>query len=150
MPRARYFFATACRNTLFPVPVERVSAMQWSIAMERPVATTGPRWQEWVTLVLGAWVFVSPWIFGFSASPGVSLNYFIVGAVMFVCSAVAISRNESAEWVSLIAAVWLAISPWIVGFMGRSTPKGDAILVGILGIIFAAWGLAQHERRTAL
>jgi hypothetical protein len=67
---------------------------------------------------------------------------------MFVCSGAAIARNESAEWISLIAAVWLAVSPWILGYMGTSAPRGDAILVGILGVVFAAWGLAQHERRT--
>jgi SPW repeat len=113
--------------------------------MDRPVVQ--PRWQEWITLILGAWVFVSPWIFGFTASQAVTLNYFIVGAVMFVCSGAAIVRNESAEWVSLIAAVWLAVSPWILGYMTTQAPKGDAILVGVLGIIFAAWGLAQPERR---
>jgi hypothetical protein len=31
--------------------------------------------------------------------------------------------------------------------MATGAPRGDAILAGILGVVFAAWGLAQHERR---
>lgn len=28
--------------------------------------TMKQRWQDWVGLVLGAWLAVTPWIFGFS------------------------------------------------------------------------------------
>jgi hypothetical protein len=90
--------------------------------MERPVIQ--PRWQEWITLILGAWVFVSPWIFGFTASQAITLNYLIVGAVMFVCSGAAIARNESAEWISLIAAVWLASIAVDTGLHGYGRAQG--------------------------
>jgi hypothetical protein len=114
--------------------------------MERPANQT--RWQEWITLFLGAWIFISPWVFGFSGTEVSAWNYFIVGAVMFIFSGVAISNNESAEWVSLVAAAWLFISPWVTSLAAAGGARGDAVISGILGVVFAAWGLAQHQRRT--
>ena len=104
------------------------------------------RWQEWVTLALGAWVFISPWVFGMDAGSASAWNYYITGGVMVVFSGAAISANESAEWVSLVAAVWLFFSPWIVGNGVVGSARGDAVVAGILGVLFAAWGLAQHDQ----
>ncbi|MBW7852279.1 MAG: SPW repeat protein [Rhodospirillales bacterium] len=40
-------------------------------------------WQEWVNLVLGLWLIVSPWILGFAAiSPGVYWNFVVVGVLI--------------------------------------------------------------------
>lgn len=42
------------------------------------------QWEDWVNLVLGAWLFVSPWIFGYIGTANIAWNSFIVGALVFL------------------------------------------------------------------
>lgn len=46
-------------------------------------------WQEWINLLLGAWIFISPWALGFAwgALPAASWDHWIVGALVFLISA---------------------------------------------------------------
>ena len=41
-------------------------------------------WAELIILVLGAWLLLSPWILGFSASPVLMWNSVIVGALILI------------------------------------------------------------------
>lgn len=50
-------------------------------------------WQEWVNLVLGAWIFCAPWALGFVGAPhGANWNHWIVGALIFLISASSLSQ----------------------------------------------------------
>jgi hypothetical protein len=39
------------------------------------------QWEEWVNVVLGAWLIVSPWLLGFSALTNVVWNQVVTGLV---------------------------------------------------------------------
>jgi SPW repeat len=41
-------------------------------------------WEEWTNVALGAWLFASPWVLGFSASAALKWNAVIFGALVFV------------------------------------------------------------------
>lgn len=41
-------------------------------------------WQEWLNLIFGAWVFVSPWALGYTPLPAASWDEWIVGALVFL------------------------------------------------------------------
>lgn len=43
-------------------------------------------WEEWINLIAGAWVFVSPWVVGYYGHPAALWNALIVGALVFVLS----------------------------------------------------------------
>lgn len=43
-------------------------------------------WQEWLTLILGAWIFAAPWVLGFTALPVASWDHWFVGALIFLIS----------------------------------------------------------------
>jgi hypothetical protein len=44
-------------------------------------------WEEWINLIAGAWVFVSPWVLGFYTGHTLVLwSSLIVGALVFVLS----------------------------------------------------------------
>lgn len=47
-------------------------------------------WEEWVNLVLGVWIVLSPWIFGYVTETGLLWNSVIVGAVIAVLSGFAL------------------------------------------------------------
>jgi uncharacterized membrane protein YkgB len=38
-------------------------------------------WEEWINVILGAWLVICPWILGISASTG-RTNFIIVGVLM--------------------------------------------------------------------
>jgi hypothetical protein len=59
-------------------------------------------WQEWVNLILGAWIFVAPWVLGFYGLRVASFDHWIVGALIFAISASTLSQfaPEQREQVS--------------------------------------------------
>jgi len=54
-------------------------------------------WQEWINLLLGAWIFIAPWVLGFARGTlsAASCDYWIVGALIFLISAGSISMLQS-------------------------------------------------------
>ena len=53
-------------------------------------------WQERVTLVLGIWIFIAPWVLGFVGLPRASWDHWIIGALIFLVSAFALSQRRGA------------------------------------------------------
>lgn len=51
-------------------------------------------WEEWVNLVLGAWLLVSPWALGYSASAAMTWNAAIAGVLLFVFAAWILVQEE--------------------------------------------------------
>ncbi len=49
-------------------------------------------WQEWVNLILGAWIFIAPWVLRFHGLYDASWNHWIVGAMIFVIAASKLSQ----------------------------------------------------------
>lgn len=50
-------------------------------------------WQEWINLVLGAWIFVAPWALGFAAMARASWDHWIVGALIFLLALWSVSMR---------------------------------------------------------
>lgn len=42
----------------------------------------GPMWEEWVNVVLGVWLILSPWLLGFSAQGNATWNAVVVGLLV--------------------------------------------------------------------
>lgn len=50
-------------------------------------------WQEWLCVLLGAWIFAAPWALGFNGVLGAaSWDHWIVGALIFLVSLSNLSR----------------------------------------------------------
>jgi hypothetical protein len=49
------------------------------------------QWQDWVNLVLGTWLLVSPWFPGFSTS-AIGLNTLAIAIFIVICSGSALSE----------------------------------------------------------
>ncbi len=105
------------------------------------------RWQDWVSLVLGIWLFFSPWILSFySTMPAMSWNFFIVGAAFFVFGAFGLNqRSLWEEWVNLVLGIWMIVSPWVLQYAGNVTPRDDAIVIGIIVAVMSIWALAERH-----
>lgn len=82
---------------------------------------TNAKFCDVANLILGAFLFVSPWIFGFDAGT-VSQNAYITGiaiAILAIAALAAFAVWE--EWLNLIVGLWALVSPWVLG--SREPPR---------------------------
>jgi hypothetical protein len=102
-----------------------------SDSMEIPEAWA---WEDWVDMVLGVWLAVSPWILGFSDSdPAATRNALIVGIAVAALSAITfLAYSVIEEWVDVVLGLWLIASPWIVSGAGNGLVVADFVIVGAL------------------
>ena len=109
--------------------------------------TTNKRWQDWVSLVLGIWLFVSPWLLGFYSSiPRESWNFFIVGVAFIVFARFALNlRTLWEEWVNLALGVWMIISPWALSYSANAAARDDAVVVGLIVGLLSIWSLSESR-----
>lgn len=68
-----------------------------------------------VNLVLGVWLFLSPWIFGFDPETAASWNAWLSGIVVAGLAVAALAAfAEWEEWLNLIVGLWVAVRLWFV------------------------------------
>ena len=106
------------------------------------------RWQDWLILIGGIWLFISPWLFGFSRT-NYSWDPFLMGVLLMIFSIWAIgNRRLWEEWLTLIIGAWIFISPWVLGFAG--TPdQWNFYIVGGAVFILSIWDLEYYNNRVA-
>jgi hypothetical protein len=79
-------------------------------------------------LILGAFLFFSPWMFGFDAGAA-SQNAYISGIVIAVLAIAALAAFAVwEEWLNLIVGLWTLVSPWILGFQGTTAMTVHVII----------------------
>lgn len=122
-----------------------------------PLGRRSAHWWDWLNVVAGIWLFVSPWVLNFTgAAVGSAVgtdiamtaawNAWVLGAVVFLISLAATRRPQSRpEWVNMLLGVWIFISPWVLGFSRVSPAVWDhwitgafIVAVAFIGII-SAW-----------
>src|SRR5437660_3399629 len=93
-----------------------------------------------VNLVLGVWLFLSPWILGFDPETAASWNAWLSGIVIAVLSIAALAAfAEWEEWLNLVAGLWAIVSPWVLGFAGTTAMTVHVVI----GVIVAALAAAE-------
>ena len=58
--------------------------------------------QEWIALVLGAWIFIAPWALGFVLLPKASWDHWIVGVLVFLIALANLSMFRTVHPVSTV------------------------------------------------
>src|SRR5437868_4485779 len=110
---------------------------------------TNARLCDVANLILGAFLFFSPWIFGYAGSTAAE-NANIVGIVIAVLAIAALAAFAIwEEWLNLIVGLWTLVSPWVLGFQG-TTAMTVHVVIGIAVAILAAvelWLLSQFPPR---
>jgi hypothetical protein len=103
------------------------------------------RWQDWASLVLGSWLFVSPWVLGYTDTP--ARNAWIMGAgiIVFALSAAYMPKVWE-EMINMLLGIWLVVSPFVLGFAAMESIALHTVLVGILATAFAAWAMFSDKR----
>ncbi len=104
------------------------------------------RWQDTLNLLIGVWLFISPWVVGFAASDvAAAWNAWILGVAIVVFSAIAVSMPRAwEEVINILLGIWMVISSWVIGVAYRAAGT-NAVIVGLLVILFAAWAIAMSR-----
>lgn len=93
---------------------------------------TAKRWQDWMILVLGAWLFFSPFVLDYTQTAAASNSYVIgLGLVLFAILALIDSRLWE-EWANFALGAWLIISPFALGFSDMAAATWNHVIVGLL------------------
>ena len=105
-------------------------------------------WQDWLDMVLGLWLVVSPWILDFADDdPAATRNAVIVGIAIAVLSALTfLAYHVIEEWIDVILGFWLIVSPWLLSSAGDAIVVADFVIVGAIVLALSSyeiWG-ARH------
>lgn len=104
------------------------------------------RWQDWLTLILGLWLFFSPFFMvGGSLSDPAAWNAYLLGGAITVFAACALADAKPwEEWVNLALGLWLVAAPFALRFyQTEGAIAWDQIVVGALVALDTVWVLAQ-------
>ena len=107
--------------------------MRMSAPEDLGMKVLSPAWRKWTTVLLGAYLFTAPWIFGTSEAETSSANAWIVGACLVVVTlrVPTVSGPRAAELIKVGLGAWLLVSPVALGFAGSSA-AWNAWIVGAL------------------
>jgi len=108
------------------------------------------RWQDWVMLVFGVWLFITPfWMAGYASTVSIAAwNAYVLGVLVGLFAIVALaSPRPWEEWVELVLGIWLLISPFVLAF-STAEPGAtlNAVILGVLIIIDSLWALGAAAR----
>ena len=107
------------------------------------------RWQDWVNLIVGIWLFISPWIFNYSGA-GHAWNSFLFGGAIAIFSLWAlVDRKIWEEWINLVIGIWIFISPWILGFASSRTLLWNMLIVGAIVSVLSVWDVSVYRKPAA-
>jgi hypothetical protein len=103
-------------------------------------------WQDWVNLLLGIGVVLSPWVIGNDLDGAVRSSYSIVGiAVALFAIYALIAFRPWEEWANLVFGTWLFVSPWVLGFSAVTALTWSAVFIGALIVVCAGWALTEEQ-----
>lgn len=113
---------------------------------------THRKWEDWVSMLLGVLIGLSPWLSGQMGSQAMMLNAILVGAMVFILGeyeAADLHRWQEAGEIAL--GSWLAASPFIFGYSADGMLRFWHFVLGAATVILAAlelwqdWNLSKEE-----
>ena len=104
------------------------------------------KWEDWLGVALGAWLFASPWLLGYREDAAV-MNALVVGSLLVIVELLDLGDYEDAEeLLDIVAGSWLLVSPLALGFADGTVAAMNAVVVGMLTALSAIYALSPlHE-----
>lgn len=104
------------------------------------------RWQDWANLVLGSWLFVSPWALDYAGTTAAwNAHGMGAGIVVFAVMAAYIPKSWE-EMINTLLGIWLVVSPFALGFSADERIALHTVVAGILATAFAVWAMSSDKR----
>jgi SPW repeat len=111
--------------------------------------TAWRRWQDYVTMATGVLLFISPIVFGETASTVATGTAYVLGILLFLSGilAAAMRRAGGIEVVPAIIAVVTFVSPWVLGFAAVTGVAWSSWLLGIVAFLASGSLLFGRSRQ---
>ena len=108
------------------------------------------RFQHWLNLVIGALLFIAPWVLGYAGVTGAAWTAWLTGIIIAVVAVIAlVQRAQWEDWVELVLGVWVVASPWIIGFAGVADAMWAHVVLGFVLAVIGAWSAWSDNRPSA-
>jgi hypothetical protein len=112
----------------------------------KTMAMTVKHWQDPTNVILGAWMLASPWVLRYQGEMNPTWNAVILGILIAAVAVFALFRVMAwQEWANVALGLWLAVSPWILGFSALVPAMWNALIVGCVVAALALWALATDK-----
>jgi hypothetical protein len=104
------------------------------------------RWQDWANVLLGLWLFVSPWALDYAQHQYAAWNAYALGAGIVVFAAIAAYMPKAwEEVINALLGVWLILSPYVLGFTTQTMVALHTVVIGMLVTAFAVWAMFRDK-----
>ncbi|HEV8330610.1 MAG TPA: SPW repeat protein [Steroidobacteraceae bacterium] len=105
------------------------------------------RWQDWINVILGAWMVISPWVLGFvtTEQPAARSAWFLGAAIIVFAGSAVYLHKAWEEALNIILGICLIASPWALGFADKTTPAANAVVVGVLVTGLGLWAMLRED-----
>jgi hypothetical protein len=92
-----------------------------------------------LNVLVGMWVFLSPWLLGYSEFGRPSWNAATTGlAIAAIGAAVLSGRSRALAWGNLLLGAWLTLSPRVLDYTWAETAARNAWSAGLIVVALAA------------
>lgn len=102
---------------------------------------------EGLNVALAIWLIASPYILSATLWTGARLTAEFFGAIILGMAIWRMAMPQRRYWYlsfgNIIFGVWIAVSPFVLGYHYDSTPTINAIVVGVLVALIAATGFLR-------
>jgi hypothetical protein len=96
--------------------------------------TQWKRWQDWSVVVLGAVLFVTPFVFGETSQTVAATSAYVLGVLTVLGGLLNAAMERAGGWelVPAVLAVIVFVSPWAFGFASVTALAWSAWIIAIL------------------
>jgi hypothetical protein len=103
------------------------------------------RWQDYLSVMIGAWVAFSPWVLGFADTHAwVTWSAVVVGAAVALLAAIDLEvLSKIDEWLLVALGAALVASPWLIGFTELRAAAASMVLSGIAIVVLTLWEIGS-------
>jgi hypothetical protein len=103
-------------------------------------------WEDWTTLVIGLWLFASPWALKVDDSRAAE-NFLLVGALVITFELVTFyTLRVWEEWINIILGAWLIVSSFA---MSGLSAIANAVVCGALLLAVSLYEMWSDRRQRA-
>ena len=107
--------------------------------------------QDWINLICGILLFLSPWALRFSGDAMAARTAWVGGVIIFLMGLFALLQfAEWEEWVALIVGVLTIISPWALGFAAIQAATWSCVVLGIIVVLSSISEIWAVHHSTAI
>lgn len=100
-----------------------------------------------VTALLGAWLVVAPWFYGFAAAEETGMHFIVAtGSAIGILGTIRYLWPREGivlSWANLFLGGWLLLAPWARGYETVEERFWNSTVVGTAVIVLSVWSICS-------